>query len=308
MTRSRLRIFLLLISLVFNQSAPAQAQDAIRKLIIERRQGTETAQGNKRSSWGRTKSQAEKITLDGLDIAVWRPKLAIAPYPLVIFSHGFHGISTQSEFIMNALAKDGYLVVAPNHDDAGFKVSGPQVDFSKPGDWKDSTYQDRRDDIKKLMPALAKDSRFKDQIDWSKVALAGHSLGGYTALSLAGGWPSWKIPEIKAVLALSPYLQPLALNGKLSSLNVPVMYQGGTRDLRVTPFIRSAYDKTSAPVYFVEFIGVNHFGWTNLNRSTTEKELINHYCLAFLNKYVKGDDRLRLDTKLDGVSVLQHKD
>ena len=26
----------------------------------------------------------------------------------------------------------------------------------------------------------------------------GHSLGGYTVLGLAGGWPSWKLPGIQS--------------------------------------------------------------------------------------------------------------
>ena len=32
--------------------------------------------------------------------------------------------------------------------------------------------------------------------------LAGHSLGGYTVLALAGAWPSWKLANVRAVLAL----------------------------------------------------------------------------------------------------------
>jgi predicted dienelactone hydrolase len=59
-----------------------------------------------------------------------------------------------------------------------------------------------------LIDALRNDARWKDRIEWSRVALAGHSLGGYTVLGLAGGWASWKLPSIKAVLAMSPYCDP----------------------------------------------------------------------------------------------------
>ncbi len=40
------------------------------------------------------------------------------------------------------------------------------------------------------------------------IGAAGHSLGGYTVVGLGGGWPRWKDGRIRAVLALSPYVQP----------------------------------------------------------------------------------------------------
>jgi pimeloyl-ACP methyl ester carboxylesterase len=78
----------------------------------------------------------------------------------------------------------------------------PEESFRDAASWTDKTYRDRRDDISKLVEALRHDSRWSNQIDWPRVALAGHSLGGYTVLGLAGGWLSWRLPNIKAVLAL----------------------------------------------------------------------------------------------------------
>jgi len=303
--------FVIALVLTFWHCGSAHGQNLIRDYISERLQSNGAGESALISPGTKTNSRAEKISLEGLDVAVWRPTSAVAPYPLVIFSHGFHGINTQSEFIMEAMARDGYLVVSPKHKDAGFSSRGPQVSFSTPEKWNESTYKDRCADITSLIAALHADSKFDKLIDWSKVALAGHSLGGFTALALAGAWPSWKIADVKAVLALSPYTQPLTASGNLSKLNVPVMYQGGTRDYFVTPFIKKAggaFEKTSTPVYFVEFNGIGHFGWTNFNHSASEKDLINYYCLAFLDKYLKGDDGARLDLKLDGVSVLNHRD
>jgi predicted dienelactone hydrolase len=67
-------------------------------------------------------------------------------------------------------------------------------------------------------------------VDAMSLGVAGHSLGGYTDLGLAGGWASWKEARVKAVLALSPYCSPFLSKGQLASMNIPVMYQGGTRD------------------------------------------------------------------------------
>lgn len=64
-------------------------------------------------------------------------------------------------------------------------------------------------------------------------------------VGLAGGWPSWKTPGAKAVLALSPYTEPVLVHGTLGAVSGPVMYQGGTLD-------------------FVDFARAAHLAWTDL--------------------------------------------
>jgi len=257
---------------------------------------------------GRNQSDsAEKINMAGLNVAVWQPANNSKPAPLVIFSHGFHGMNTQSIFLMKALASDGYLVMAPNHRDAMMGGGGefkPEVSFKNASAWSDRTYRQRGDDIAKLLQFLHNDPAWTNKIDWSKVALAGHSLGGYTALALAGAWPSWKLPDIKAVLALSPYSEPFVVKGTLKDLHVPVMYQGGTRDFGITPFLKrpnGSFSQTSSPAYFVEFDKVGHFSFSNLNKDPASQELICHYSVAFLDKYVRNQQSPTLDDKESGV-------
>jgi predicted dienelactone hydrolase len=214
---------------------------------------------------------------------------------------------------MKALAKAGYLVVAPNHQDALSRsnfLTRPEIGFLKSEEWTENTYKSRRDDILNLLAALKSEPNWNDRLDWGKLALVGHSLGGYTALGLGGAWPGWKIPEVKAVLALSPYCKPFTFQNTLSHLNLPVMYQGGTRDNGITPTLEGpegAFAKTSSPVYFVDFDGFTHFSWTGLNRNEQKQELVNHYSLAFLNKYLKSDKSANPSAKLPGVAFIQVK-
>ena len=254
----------------------------------------------------------EKFKIAGLDCAVWAPADA-KPSPLIIFSHGFHGSNMQSAFLMQALAKSGYLVVAPNHHDAA-TVSGwlskPETSFAKAAQWNDKTYADRRKDITTLLAALRTDTGWKSRIDWDKIALAGHSLGGYTVLGLSGAWPSWKLKEVKAVLALSPYCTPFTVNGNLSQLGIPVMYQGGTQDRGITPFVKGpngAFAKTASPVIFVNFADFNHFSWTNLNHNEEERELVDRYSIAFFDKYLKKSTSAKPEKKEPGVVSLEMK-
>jgi dienelactone hydrolase len=254
----------------------------------------------------------------GLDIAAWAPASANGAMPLVIFSHGLHGRNTQSRFIMEALAQNGYLVLAPNHKDAAGEGSPIQQEFSvgRQGAWDDTAYEDRGEDIARLLKALEDDPNWSKRIDWSKVALAGHSLGGYTVLALSGGWPSWKLPNIKAmpnikaILALSPYTQPLVAHGQLNNVEIPIMYQSGTRDLGVLLSLikpNGALEKSPSPTYFINFNGAGHMAWTNFNKNKAQRDQISYYCVSFLDKYVKGIATANPQVKLSTVARLNVK-
>jgi len=227
-------------------------------------------------------------TLDGITVAVWRPPTS-DPAPLLLFSHGFKGCATQSTFLLSALATAGYLVVAPNHADAscGGDAAGMTQAFSDPASWTEATYRNRATDLTRVLAALETDPAFA----WRReqVGLVGHSLGGYTVLGLGGAWPTWRIAQPRAILALSPYCEPFSLTGELGNIGRPVMYQGGTRDLGVTPSVRrvdGCYAQTTAPAAYVEFRGAGHFAWTDLQPE--HQAIIVRYSLAFLDTFVRG--------------------
>ncbi|HME69080.1 MAG TPA: dienelactone hydrolase family protein [Myxococcota bacterium] len=246
---------------------------------------------------GAAKAGETAVLLAGMKVTVWSEETSTpTKQPVIIFSHGFHGCATQSRFLMEAFASRGYLVFAPNHRDATCDsgnarlIAAPEVAFRRPELWNDTTYRDREEDIRRLIDAISSDDRFATRADLSRLGLSGHSLGGYTVLGLAGAWPSWKLGGVKAVLALSPYSQPFIVHDRLGGLDAPVMYQGGTRDLGITPSLRKnegAYEQSPTPKYYVEFDKAGHFAWTNL--SETAHGLIVAYSLAFMNHYVKGE-------------------
>ncbi|HLF58686.1 MAG TPA: dienelactone hydrolase family protein [Alphaproteobacteria bacterium] len=237
----------------------------------------------------------QAFNIAGIEVAAWLPESSVpGPWPVLVYSHGFNGCNTQTGFLMEALAASGYAIFAPNHRDAACAVmmwpTRPQPPFGEVSEWNETTLRDRRDDIERLLNALARDPRYAaPPFDWQNVGLIGYSLGGYTALGLAGAWETWKDPRVKAVLGLSPFAAPFVARETLRNLSAPVMYQGGTRDTGATPSLKEpggAFDQSPAPKYFVEFENAGHFAWTD--RNVTMQEPVVAYSRAFLDRYLKG--------------------
>lgn len=238
-------------------------------------------------------------------------------YPLVVFSHGLGGCKTQTTFFTEELARSGYIVAAPDHKDALCGTSGAPVDlttdasFLEPDAWSDTSEIDRRNDMTAVISGMLSSGTFKKSIDRNNIGIAGHSLGGYTALGLAGGWNSWRDSRIKAVLAMSPYAMPFIAHDTLKNIRIPVMYQGAMFDIGITPSLKGpdgAYAHTPSPAYYVELIGGTHFEWTNLlcaGKKTsaecisgnTNAQLINRYGIAFFDTYLKGRSSAVLTSK-----------
>ncbi|MFN8607242.1 MAG: alpha/beta hydrolase [Vulcanimicrobiota bacterium] len=243
---------------------------------------------------------------DGRKVAVWQPHQRCAP--LVLFSHGYHGNRNQSSQLCRALAEAGYLVVAVDHRDARLGSGQPEATMLHTDRWTEATYKDRRDDLVTVLHFLRTDPTWAARVDWSLgVALMGHSLGGYTVFGTAGAWPDWRQSEcrISAVLGLSPYLPRFRGNGQMGQLGIPAMFQSGSLDLGVKPSLIGGgiFQSTGSPAHYVEFRRAGHFAWTDLNPQF--QSCIVHYCLAFLDRYVKGNKNADLTGRLPQVLELR---
>lgn len=257
----------------------------------------------------------ESTTIAGREVTVWHPAVR-GKAPLILFSHGIGGCGTQADFLMKAFAENGYLVVAPNHKDAkcgvsaaGWFLAKPQKDWDSPGSWSASTHKDRADDIRDVLEALRKDRNWASRIDFNRIGLAGHSLGGYTVLGLGGAWKEWKLAGVDAVLALSPFARPYLLKDRLAGIDVPVMYQGGTKDDDITPYLRKrggVYDKTPATAYFIEFQNAGHLTWTDV--PSFQHDNVKYYSLWFMDRYVKGKANGKVNRKRDWLSDFRAKE
>ena len=249
----------------------------------------------------------EATRIGGVDVVVWAPSSGERrKLPVVMFSHALYLCPTQSRYLTRALADAGYLVIAPRHEDSSCTFSmWPSLSrwSAKPSPlWTEDDYRDRADDIRKVVDALPGDARYRDVADRGRLALAGHSLGGYTVLGLGGAWPSWRLPGVRAIVALTPYSLPFQRSDGLGNLTVPTMYQVGTLDPVFTmPIERFAYAQTPSPKYLVEISWANHLAWTDVGMSG--RDAIVDHATAFLDHYVRDvPETAALQVALPGVS------
>jgi predicted dienelactone hydrolase len=220
--------------------------------------------------------------------------------PLILFSHGFGGCAQQSATLSRALADAGYAVLAPNHRDEGCsrfrgnmgQILGagrmrPDQPFTDAKAWGPTSEISRYHDLEALLDYALTHAPYRDTIDPGRIAVMGHSLGGYAGLGLAGAWPSWRDPRIKAVLALSPFAAPFVFAGTLGDIAVPVMYQTGTRDIGIEAALlrRGGYAATHDPKYLLVLRGAGHFAWTELN--PVFQATIANYATAFFDRVLR---------------------
>jgi predicted dienelactone hydrolase len=98
-------------------------------------------------------------------------------HPLVVLSHGTGGNRMSLSWLAIELAKNGYVVIAPDH-------WGNTLDNKIPEYFV--RYWERPLDMSFLLSSFLQDKRFNNYVDSKRIAALGFSLGGYTALALAG--------------------------------------------------------------------------------------------------------------------------
>jgi predicted dienelactone hydrolase len=215
----------------------------------------------------------------GLDSEVARedaPATAETGLSLLVFSHGYGGINTQSVKLMEALASHGFVVASPEH------IGNSQA---SPGDDFDTAAGNRVPDVSFVIDAMFERGRnvadpLYGRLDEAQVGVIGHSFGGMTAIGVKSGWAGAEPdPRVAAIVPISAVIDG-GLQGddrsgsnagfsaeQLARVQVPAMLIGGTEDVSV-PIANNqiAFEQmTQAPVvYKADIIGATHTHFANI--------------------------------------------
>ena len=209
-----------------------------------------------------------------LPVAFYLPQAELnhPPFPVVVISHGVAENRTTFAYLAQHLASYGFAVAVIEHP--GTSTQKFQQYFAGLGKPPQPTeFVDRALDVKFLLDEFQhrtqSDPTLKGRLDLQQVGVIGHSLGGYTALTLAGATLDFerlrqtcqnnqsldisvilrcratdvvqptaviRDDQVKAVIAVSPLTNPIFGQRGISQIQVPVMMVAGSEDF-VTPAV-----------------------------------------------------------------------
>lgn len=172
-------------------------------------------------------------------------------FPLVIISHGSGSSPILFRTHARFLAQNGFIVCLPEHP-FNNRNNNEHADSIE-------NLIDRPRHISESLDAILSNDKFKSYIEKEKISIIGHSIGGYTALALAGGVPhtkhqiehdpntqiakSQEIPvtvdsRIKAIILLAPATGWFKSEGSLSEVKIPILIYSGDKD-EITPLFHA---------------------------------------------------------------------
>ena len=200
--------------------------------------------------------------------SVWYPENGEGNYPLVIHSHGFVSERTDLAYVAELLASHGYIVAAANYPlTAGGTRGGPNADdlVNQPTDVSfliDSVLQ------------LAGDDRpFAGNIDASRIALMGYSLGGITT-TLATYHPRLRDERVAAAISIAGPSAGL-VSKFYETTDVPFMMIAGTLDALIDfEYNAAVIPERVQNSVLIEIEGGTHLGFGSISEPWLR--LMNH--------------------------------
>lgn len=231
--------------------------------------------------------------------AVAAGKLARGPFPLVVFAPGYLQCRSSYSALLTSWASAGYVVAAVQFPRTHCHLSYPdEADLSnQPADL--STV------ITRLLAISGRSSgALSGLIDPARIAVAGHSDGGDTAVAVAANTCCRDHRVIAAVILAGAEWPPLG-GQYFPPGTPPMLFVQGTDDTWNPPSasLQLYLADATGVRYYLELPGMGHFSPYE-GRSEPEP-VVARVTVDFLNRYLAGKRAsLASDGNVPGVAVL----
>ena len=229
----------------------------------------------------RTRKQPGHTYADGITGLATRGALPLPGdknRPLIVFSHAYGGSGISAVYLMEHLASRGYIVAAPDHNDAAswLRITAPaegkaKVDVKailrarsaivrKGIELKRENYAYRTGEIKTVIDKMLAENKDAESplagmIDPERIGVFAHGLGGFAAMSMMGLSEDHAEKRIKAAVLFSPTISMWAPE-QLYDLTTPVMCMYGEKEADLRKDLPApgavAYEAFGGPKWSVE--------------------------------------------------------
>jgi len=209
-----------------------------------------------------------------IPVDLYLPKGLTKPTSLMVISHGLASDRLTFAYLAEHFASQGFPVATithPGSDSTRFRyfLSGNEIDYRIiPAD-----LVNRPRDITYFLDTLSKTADPAWQLNLERVGVLGHSMGGYTALAVAGAGLNWselrrecdrirgdlnsfnisallqcrilganaavnslRDERVKAVIAINPIGSVIFGQAGMAQINIPTMIIAGSDDIFAPPF------------------------------------------------------------------------
>jgi dienelactone hydrolase len=216
----------------------------------------------------------------GAAVAGAPPARTNGPFPLVVFGHGFDITPSSYAGLLDAWARAGYVVAAPTY---------PLENPDAPGgpDERDLVNQPADDSLvitRMLSSSGGLPAALHGLADPTKVAVAGQSDGGDTALAVAYD-PRYRDRRVRAAVILSGAEIPFIPSFRFPPGGPPLLATQGTADV-VNPAAatRAFYLIAPDPKYLLTLYGAAHL--PPYSYEEPQLGIVERTTTAFLNLYL----------------------
>ncbi|HEY9893677.1 MAG TPA: alpha/beta hydrolase [Candidatus Sericytochromatia bacterium] len=217
--------------------------------------------------------------------------------PVIVFSHGLGSVRTELRYLAQHLASHGYVVAALEHPGSNETHVKKALTLQAPL-LEAEEFLNRPKDISFILDQLEilneTSGELQGKLASERAIVVGYSLGGATALSIAGGELQLtqlkqrcpgnilalslgenaqcfakSLPEdsyqlrdarVKMAIAFSPTTSLLFGETGLTKVAIPILIGSGSAD-KTTPILTEqaiAFDKLPSPKWLVGFVGGTH--------------------------------------------------